>query len=90
MIDVVIDEEACKTLVNIRNEYNDDEIKHLLNHSTEIKEFLKKSLSKSSTQSIVIGRSTSNIRISYNGNYNSYNNNTTIDDIYNILFINYF
>jgi len=86
MIDVVLDEEARKTLVNIRNKYNDDEIKHLLNHSSEIKEFLKKSLSKNSTQSIVIGRSNNNIRISYNGYYNSYNNNTTIDDIYNIIY----
>jgi len=41
MIDVIIDESARETLVNIRNEFDDDEIDNLLKNSKEIKELLK-------------------------------------------------
>ncbi|KAG4091317.1 hypothetical protein H8356DRAFT_1708124 [Neocallimastix lanati (nom. inval.)] len=87
IIDVVIDESARETLVNIGNTYDDDEIKELLKNSNEIKQFLKtikrkqflKIIHKDSSQSIVIGSGPNSERISrffkkYN-NRISYSNN---------------
>jgi len=66
-VDVIIDEQARETLVNIRNEYNDDEVKQLITNSNKIKKIIKdmEFSNYESSQSSVIGSGSKSIKITY-------------------------
>jgi len=66
-VDVINDEQARETLVNIRNEYNDDEVKQLITNSNKIKKIIKdmEFSNYESSQSPVIGSGSKSIKITY-------------------------
>eukprot|EP00833_Pecoramyces_ruminatium_P013354 jgi/Orpsp1_1/1187386/evm.model.d7180000057340.1 len=85
MIDVVIDENARETLVNIRNKFDDNEIKSLLSHSDEIKEYIK-NINSNKYKSYSFTISSNNTNTSYRNSYSYSRTNGIIDEVYNTIF----
>eukprot|EP00833_Pecoramyces_ruminatium_P011209 jgi/Orpsp1_1/1185241/evm.model.c7180000092897.1 len=99
IIDVVIDENARETLVNIRNKYDDDEIKKLQIYSDKVKELLRSiDSNKNISYSFIIGSGTNSSygysnsysknkpKKSFGFSYSYSNNNEIMDEIYDIIY----